>query len=786
MKFYSTFLFVFLFGSLFSFSQHSISGKVSDQNNSPLEFVNVILYNSETKAVVTGVISEDNGNYNFNDVATGKYYIEVSTLGYKTKTSEAFQLNTNKTLNFTLEDDSLDEVVIKAKKPVIRQTAEKLVVDLEQTAMVNTNLQDVIKKVPGMIVTNGNISYAGESGIRILINGKTTDYMDVSTLLRDMPADNIARVELVQQPGAEFDAEGTGPLLNIILKKNVKLGTHGNVKTNVGYSNDVLYGASASVASYINKLNWQASAGYRQSSWREDLTINRRINDEVYEQNSTLPEDPESYRFGAGIDYYANDNNSFGVSGNWFMSDSDRITENSTIIKSSTATNALYTNNSFDRERTNYNINPYYEYDNEKTKINLDFNYVNYDDSNINNLFEVGNNSTIAYDNRRYFQDSKYNIYTYKGDFKRIVSDKFTYSFGAKLANVNLDSDLKSLTQNTAGDFTLNEDQSNLFKIDESIFATYAKVNLSLDKWSFSGGLRWEDSNTKGTSSSNNETRDRKISKLFPSASISRKISEDLGVNLSYSYRIRRPSYSTLNSFVTYYDSYAFEQGNPNLKPAFTNSYKFSLTFDEQPFFNVSYRSTKDALFQVIQQNDTTGEIARTTINLAKRDTWSFSLFGPLDFLDNLDGHTGIQVNHNAFKSKNLATPLDLNKWSFTWFWNVEYKLPWDINTELSGYYTSGGLEGQVEYNDMALLDFAVSKTFLNDQLKVSVSWEEIINNTFSGNIQYDNLDANIKNDWVSNNIYLQLTYNFGSKFGKQKTKRNSSKDEENRIEDNN
>jgi hypothetical protein len=410
---------------------------------------------------------------------------------------------------------------------------------------------------------------------------------------------------------------------------------------------------------------------------------------------------------------------------------------------------------------------------------------VNYDDQNINNLFKVGE-SSIDYSDRRYFQDSKYAIYTYKGDFKRTVNDKFTYSFGAKFSDVNLDSDLKSFSENDLGVFVENSDQSNLFKIDETIFAAYSKINVTIDTWSFSGGLRWEDSNTKGISVTQNETRDRQISKLFPSASVSRKLTENLGANLAYSYRIRRPSYTSLNAFVTYYDSFAFEEGNPNLKPAFTNSYQFSLTYDEQPFFNINYRTTNDALFQVIQQNDVTGEIGRSTINLAENKNLSLSLFGPLDFAKGLDGYTGIQVNYNEYTSEDLLPRLELEKWNLTWFWNVEYELPWKINSELSGYYTTGGLEGQIEYGDMALLDFALSKKFLNDRLKVNLSWEEIINRPFVGSLNYDNINANINNSWTSNNVYLQLTYNFGTKFSKDKNRKNASQEEQDRIDNNN
>ena len=217
------------------YSQNSISGKIVDKSEEPLPFANIVLYHADTDKVVTGAVSDDKGVYSFMDIPNGNYLLEVSVLGFKTQKSDSFTLsdeNQNVTYSFTLEEEAqaLNEVVVKSNRPIIRQTAEKLIVNLEQSEMVSSNLQDVMKKVPGIIVTNGNITYGGQQGITILINGKTTEYMDISSLLRDLPADNISKVELVQQPGAEFDAEGSGPLINIILKKNVRLGTNGNLK----------------------------------------------------------------------------------------------------------------------------------------------------------------------------------------------------------------------------------------------------------------------------------------------------------------------------------------------------------------------------------------------------------------------------------------------------------------------------------------------------------------------------------------------------------------------------
>ncbi|GAA4273896.1 outer membrane beta-barrel protein [Aquimarina gracilis] len=768
--------------------QNSITGRISDSNNEPLVFANVILYENETSKAVTAMATSETGVYLFENVKEGSFKIEVSMLGFETKTSEIIAL-TNRgvdiTLDFTLQSEQLDEVVVTYKKPIIKQTAEKLIVDIEKSEMINTNLQDVMKKVPGVIVTNGRLNYGGQGNIRILINGKTTDYIDVDALLREMPADNIARVELIQQPGAEYDAEGSGPIIDVILKKNVKLGTHGSVKSTLGYVDDYLYGVSASIASYKNKLNWQASAGYNRSSWREDLIISREVLDETYNQTSISPFDPETYRVSGGFDYYLNDKNTFGITANGIRAKSDRITSNNTSIVAETSQTMLVTDNSFDRDRTTYTINPYYEYKDEKNKVTLDFNYIDYEYTNQNNLFKI-EESPVDYDNQRYFQDATYEIFTYQGDYKRIASDNFSWGAGAKYSEVNSDSDLQSFTQNDEGVFVNNTTQTNRFLIDESIVALYSKFNATLDKWSFSGGLRWEESNTKGTSVTQNETRTRNISKFFPSITLTRKITDEISVNTAYTYRIQRPSYSSLNSFVYYYDPFTFEEGNPNLKPAFTNSFQFSLTYDDQPFFSVGYKQTTDALFEIITQNDASAETSRSVINLAQNNNFSASLFGPLNFVKGLDGFTGVIVNYNEYQSKRLTPVLDLSQWSFTWYTSAEYKLPWGINSEISGYYTTGGLEGQIEYKWIAGVDIALSKKFLNDRLKVSVEFEEILNRRFFGAITYDNVNATIENDWARQNIYLQLHYSFGSKYSKNKKRKNVSREERDRIEDNN
>lgn len=794
MKSSILFLLLILTGVFSSEAQNTISGSIKESNNRVLEFANVVLYKANTKEVVTGAISNEEGIYLFEDVANGNYYLEVSTLGFKTKTSETFELAENKVLDFTLEEETqvLNEVVVKTKRPVIRQTAEKLVVDLEQSEMINSNLEDVIKRVPGLLVTNNGINFAGRSDVRILINGKTTDYMDMRTLLQDLPADNIAKVELIEQPGAEFDAEGSGPIINIILKKNVKLGTHGSVNAWVGEDEGIEHGTSFSIASYKNKLNWQANIGQSSPTWRDDLFITRRIQDPdtqeqtVYDQATIEPYDPKTLRFGGGLDFYVNDKHSVGFSTRFINTNSERISRSNTSISSPSFNEMLVSQNAFDRERRTFNINPYYEFKTEGHKLVADFNYVNYVNNNIDEVFAAEGN-TVPFTNQRYLQDGEFNISTYKVDYIRTFSDNFKLSFGSKLADVNTDSDLQSFTQNeTTGEFDFQENNSNRFLIDETIFAVYTKVNAKLGDWSFSGGVRFEDSNTEGISTNANDSRTRKITRFFPSASVSRKLNENLGANIAYSNRIRRPSYNSLNSFVQFYDPLTSEVGNPNLKPSFTNNYQFNLTFDGQPFFTIAYSETKDDLFLFISQDDTTAQVNRTTINLSERRNWNFRLFGPLDFIKGVEGFSGFIVDYNEFMSFDLNPKLELSKWNIGWYTQASYELPWEINAEMSSYFGSGALEGQIDVGWIGDLSFSFGKKFMDDRLKVNLGINKVLNRGFVGTVNYDNIDADIESNGSRQNVQLRLAYSFGSKFGKKKIRRNSSREEQNRIEDNN
>ncbi|PWJ43281.1 TonB-dependent receptor [Sediminitomix flava] len=769
------------------FAQYTIKGNVKSEKGESLPYSNIILHPKDSKKIEGSAVSDDNGVYQITNIEKGEYWMEVVTLGYTSFSTDPFLLDTDKVLDFKLAEDVevLEEVAVKATVNNIRETAGKLVVDLASSSLVNTNLQDVMKKIPGVIMMNGRLSYGGQQGIRILINGKSTNYMDTESLLQDFPAENIEKVELIQNPGAEFEAEGSGPIINVILKKNAKFGTHGNVKLNLGYDNQEEYGSSFAIGGLKNKINWQFNSGYRRSSWLDDLEIERTVKDDIYTQKTYSPYYPQYARMGGSLDYYLNKFHTVGLSSRLRHSDSERINENRTTISEAEQKNELLTNTRYDNNSTVFNVNPYYQFEKDKHSINFDLNYVSYANFNNSTLFEVGGEG-IPFDDLNYEQDGTYQIVTAKGDYKWTKNDNLTFYAGSKYDVVETGSDLKTYVSEN-NEFIFDEAQSNLFTINEEIFALYSKIDAKYKDWDFSGGLRWEYSETKGVSqNTETQSKPRIISKLFPSMSIGRKLSKHFGTNLNYNYRISRPPYSSLNTFVYYYDPYTSEQGNPNIIPQYTNSLQFSLTYDEQPFFSVGYKETSDHLFEYISQDDETGQISRALINIDHYNNWNIRAFAPLSFHKKMDGYTGFIVNYNEYLDDQLTPILDLSKWSLTWYTSLEYELPWDIHSELSAYYVTGGLEGQIEHDWIADISFALSKSFAENKYKVYLGINDILNRTFNGTINSNQINGRLVNDWSRQNVYMSLTYNFGSDFKKKGRRRNSSQDIENRIKSNN
>ncbi len=264
----------------------------------------------------------------------------------------------------------------------------------------------------------------------------------------------------------------------------------------------------------------------------------------------------------------------------------------------------------------------------------------------------------VPFPGQLYEQPSNTDIFTTSLDYTYPFSKEVNVQVGGRFSDADLDNDLRSFDEFTPGVFEPNLQQSNHYLFEETIWAGYAKLNWKVKKWAGTAGLRYEDSQSKGYSVTLDSAQERHIGKLFPSASLSREITSKIGATMAYSYRIDRPYYGDLNPFVYYLDPYTYEQGNPRLLPSLTHSSKFSLSYENQPFFNVEYKYTNEAMVEVTEQNDDTGETYLTKVNLESFKVINISLFFPLDFIPKVTGYGGFIANHGSYDSPFLGERL--------------------------------------------------------------------------------------------------------------------------------
>lgn len=768
-------------------AQHTISGKIVDEKSKPIFYVTAALLNAADSTIITGVTTDENGYFEFTDIANGEYLIMGNLLGYDEGYSDIFSAPaSNITVTLREEVALLETVEITEKVPLLEQRADKLVVNVEgNITNSSSSLLDVMKKVPGMIVINDRITLAGSGTPTILLNGKSTQYVDIQSLLKDMPGDNIKKVEIIHQPGAEYEASGSGPILNIILKKNSLYGTNGSIFFSTGKGTLWDRSTGINISHFAGKFNISGGLGYSRNARLETLEIVRRLRgigdniDGDYIQTNISPEEPNSYRGNVRVEYDVSQQHRIGLEGKYITSQSTYNSPNITnIVPKNGNAYKLITDNAIDHSWMYTSINPYYvfEIDTSGRKLEIDFNAASYTVDEMNQL-DTREEGVPGLISQRYNQPGDTKIYATKIDYTHPLSKQVEVKIGAKYSFADLDNDLQS-TYLDEGQWKNNPNQSNHYLFSEKVYAGYGKLQWTADKWSGTLGLRYEKSESEGRSITIDSMQNRTISKLFPSASISRKISNKLTATAAYSYRINRPRYNSLNPFVYYIDPFTSDRGNPSLRPELTHSGKFTLSFDGQPFFNIEYKKSTDAIVEVTEQETNSQEAFKTDLNFDDRNSFSASLFFPLSFVRNLGGYGGVILAHTDFTSQYQGSTFDRKQWTTTAFLNMEYKLPWDIRAELGGWYQTAAQEGIFSAEHLWGSSAGISRKFMDNKLQVSMGIEDFIFRYWHAKVDYQQ-DVDIISKWQTPVWNVRLTYRFGNQFLKDKKRRTGSASEE-------
>ena len=774
-------------------SAQDISGTISDNQGQGIFFVTVALYNAVDSTIVLAESTDDEGQFSLPNLKEGSYYITASMLGYADKSSSIFEIpySTPPTLDLILDSDSqlLSTVEIVDKAPLMEQKADKLIVNVDGN-ITNTggNLLDVMKKVPGMIVIRDRLNLAGSGSPTILLNGKSTQYMDIQSLLRDMPGDNIKKVEIIHQPGAEYEASGKGPIINIILKKNSLFGTNGSVSVGVGKGNRLWdYNTGLQLSHYAGNLNISGGIGYARNAWVEELEITRNLTniaDQVDGQYSQLNVElatPDTYRGNIRLDWDVTDRHRLGWSSKVYVNENQYQANNGTqvdLFKSTAQDYALNSVNDIDRSWQYYSLNPYYifEIDTSGQKLELDFSNARYQTQSYNTLTTTNNLDTTSL-GQRYDQPGDTKITAVTLDYSKPLNKVFDLKTGVKYSQANLDNNLQAENRTNISWFS-NPQQSNHYLFDERIAAAYGKISWITGKWSGTAGLRYEDSHSVGNSLTIDSIQVRNIKRLFPSFSLSRELGGPLKSTISYSRRIERPRYSSLNPFVFYIDPFTSQRGNPNLRPQLTHSAKFTLSYEGQPFFNIEYKRSSDAIVEVTEQERTNEEAFKIDVNFELQEQFSTSLFFPLDFIPGISGYSGVIMSRNSYDSNYIGDQFLESRWNATAFLQAEFELPGDIQGELGGWYTSGAQEGIFQSEYLYGSSFGLSKKFLDRKMKVSLGVEDFVNRFWHANVDFQQ-DLDLVVRWQAPTVSAKVSYKFGNQHLKSKKKTAGSASEE-------
>lgn len=784
-----------------------ISGSVNDQQNTPVEFANVLLLLSKDSALVKGNITDEKGFFSFENIPSNEYIISINQIGMEKYYSEKFLINEDHSVKdlgeivIKNETSTLKEVVITSKTPLFERKPDKTVVNVSSDiAASNSTALDVLTKSPGVMVDkDGNISMRGKSGVMVMIDGKQTflSAEQLTNMLNAMSADQIEQIELITNPSSKYDAEGTAGIINLKLKKSKMYGTNGSLSLGYSQGNYDRENGSINLNHRTEKLNLFGNYNFNSFTTYNKIIIERKFVkngslDNVFKQDSWIKEGGSGNALKTGADYFINDNNTLGVIANLGYYPENRTGTNYTSIYNSqdVFSSAVHTFNKNKLMFGNYSMNLNYEskLDTSGTKLNIDADYAKFETEN-NGSFQFLNYDSIYNQtgNENEIKNDALSLTTIqsiKADLiKPLFNNKWKLETGAKASIVDTDNDLifYNILNNTE---ILDTSKSNHFKYSENIFAAYGMMGREWKKLTLQVGLRGEQTIAKGYQETNDSSFTRSYFQLFPTASASFLPSEKHQWGISYSRRIDRPDYNDMNPFRFFLDQYTYQQGNPFLRPQFSNNYEFSYTYMQSLSGVLSYSRTRDNITDVTKQDDITHVTYVTKENLDINDNYSLTLSFPLPVAEWLTSNNSVTAFYNHFNSE--LSGGTINRGSLNYMINTsnQIKLPKKTTAQVDFFYNSSMVYAIFHMTPRYGLNLALQKKILNERGKIKISVRNLIRNEYMGaDIKYENIDFFFRQKRDNRIFNISFTYTFGKTTVAQSRNRSTGADDEkNRV----
>jgi outer membrane receptor protein involved in Fe transport len=783
-------------------SNGNLTGNVIDEQKKPLDDVSIALLRARDSTVLKGSITSQRGTYTFDQVADGDYLIAFNMVGYTKVVIGPFNINQThksyKSDNILLTSTSkqLNSVNIVGRKPLVERQVDKTVLNIENSILATGNTAlEILKKAPGVSVDkDGNISLRGKKGVNIMIDGKLT-YLsseEVASLLNATEGNAITSIELITNPSSKYDASGNSGIINIKLKKNRNYGTNGTVTAGTGYGRYAKANGGLTLNHREKKFNVFGDFNYARNKRFVDQGIERvnvtQTNQTFFDQTGGYVGTRNNTNYKGGIDYFINDRNTVGLAVNGYITTADQVSNITTRIGGSptqTDSTLRATNpTDYTYQNTAYNLNYRGVLDTAGQEINIDADFSRYHrdkvDAYSNRLEEANGQPLRPTSGFRNLTPSIVKIWAAKADYSYPFNKKMKVDMGLKTSIVNTDNN--SIIENLVDyQWQYDQNQSNHFIYDENINAAYANLHREFKSTTIQLGLRAEQTNSKGNSLTTQSVNERHYFNLFPSIFINQMLSKDHEAGFSYSRRIERPNYASLNPFIHFIDAYTYFQGNPSLNPQYTNSFEVSYSYKKKINVTFGYNHTTDVIAFIVSDDTTRKTLAAMYRNLASLKSYNLNISAPLSITKWWTSNNNLTVFNNEFSTPDLfGSPFKSSKTAFNINSIHTITLNSTLSAELSAYYHSRYVEGTTSNRQEYSADLGLSKALLDKKLNIKVAANDLFNTLRYASTSIVPGQINTYRQKDESRIFrLTCSYRFGSSTIKGARKRNKGSEEE-------
>ena len=784
-----------------------ISGSITSKNAKAVEGATVSLLRAKDSAMVKLSAANKEGVFAF-EVADGTYVVSVTAVGHQKRYSGIIEINPQQqtvqvpALELVPVSKSLAGVTVTASRPLIEQRIDRTIVNVDASVTnIGTSALEVLEKSPGITVDrDGNISLKGKEGVLVMIDGRPTQLggADLANLLRNMSSNQMDQVEIMTNPPARYDAAGNAGIINIKTKKTSTAGYNGSAT--VGYAQ----GRYARTNEGFNfnyregKVNLFTNLSHNYGKNFGRLTIQRNIRnsntnelEKYFDQHGERIGERNSYNAKVGLDYFVTKKTTFGIVVNGTSSPSTNTNQNITSISTpskelESVTKATVDNTS-DWKSFSTNLNFRTLLDKKGKELTSDIDFITYGSTNkqfmVNSYFDATGNAFIKADTLQGRLPQNIKVYSGRVDYLHPLKKNTRFEAGIKSSIVRTDNNA-SYDSIQYGNIVHDFNRSNHFNYEENVNAAYVNLSTSLSKKiSAQLGLRLENTNAKGNQLTTGEKFVRDYTQLFPTAYFQYKANDKNTFGLNFGRRIRRPNYESLNPFIRFIDRYTYSQGNPDLKPQFSNNIELTHTHANFLTTTLNYTATNDIIQQVIEQK---GEEAYARqANIASLKQFGIAISANKSMNKWWTNSININVFKNSYKGIVNNAYISLSTTSFILNGTQQFKLSETLTAELNGRYRNGWLEGVMRAKPVGFIGAGLSKQVMKNKGTLRLTARDIFHTQkFRGIVKYGNVDFNLQEVNDSQVVSIGFTYRFskGKKIAPTKRTSGSANEEQERI----